>query len=556
MKSRKRKVTAILAALLLVIGLMPLCSGEAHAASSSYVYVSTHIKDSSESFGGGQVMISGSPVYGGHDYFAANGYHCEFSVGQEVVIKAQPAEGYHFVEWQRGNYDSYGYSNFQAESYSTNAEQPLSAMDDNYYFFAIFEADPPTPRAVTFDTRGGSAVGPQTVPDGEKAARPDDPVKGDPGWAYFEGWYYDEALTRPFDFNTPILCDMTLYAGWYYGLSVGTYNKTKGQSDHACGKFGVYNADWDYWENDYAGNCNFTRREGTTTLKAYPNNGYRFAGWYEGKYVGDDDQDMEPVDLNDPATLLCTTPEYSFTLSAYTCVIPVFEEAPVVNFVDIGTVWTDLDPVHEVPFTAEINPNEEGLADFIEIKDEKWTCGESVISKSAPGVAAAGNTYSYSVVINARGDNVFDPDNGFRFVFGGTEYAFETLMVEFSADLKTVHIGRFVPDQTVEKAANPTTVKSRTASVRYSRLKKRTQYLKVGKVLTIKKKQGRLTYKLTGVTKSKFRKYFRVNAKTGKVTVKKGLRKGTYTVKVRITAPETAVYKKLTKNVSFKVKVK
>ena len=33
-------------------------------------------------------------------------------------------------------------------------------------------------------------------------------------------------------------------------------------------------------------------------------------------------------------------------------------------------------------------------------------------------------------------------------------------------------------------------------------------------------------------------------------------RKGTYTVKVRITAPETAVYKKVTKNVSFKVKVK
>ena len=33
-------------------------------------------------------------------------------------------------------------------------------------------------------------------------------------------------------------------------------------------------------------------------------------------------------------------------------------------------------------------------------------------------------------------------------------------------------------------------------------------------------------------------------------------RKGTYTLKVRVTDAGTAVYKKLTKNVSFKVKVK
>lgn len=47
---------------------------------------------------------------------------------------------------------------------------------------------------------------------------------------------------------------------------------------------------------------------------------------------------------------------------------------------------------------------------------------------------------------------------------------------------------------------------------------------------------GRVTYELAGVTKKKFKKYFKVNAKSGRITVKKGLKKGTYKVKVRVTA--------------------
>ena len=48
-----------------------------------------------------------------------------------------------------------------------------------------------------------------------------------------------------------------------------------------------------------------------------------------------------------------------------------------------------------------------------------------------------------------------------------------------------------------------------------------------------------------------------INAKTGKVTVRKGLKKGTYKVKVKVTAAGIK-YKAapLTKAVTFKVKVK
>lgn len=64
---------------------------------------------------------------------------------------------------------------------------------------------------VTFDANGGSAVNAKTVLKGATVNRPADPVKED---FFFAGWYTDEDLTQPFDFSTPIMDNMTLYAGW------------------------------------------------------------------------------------------------------------------------------------------------------------------------------------------------------------------------------------------------------------------------------------------------------------------------------------------------------
>ena len=59
------------------------------------------------------------------------------------------------------------------------------------------------------------------------------------------------------------------------------------------------------------------------------------------------------------------------------------------------------------------------------------------------------------------------------------------------------------------------------------------------------------------MTKSKFKKYFAVNTKTGKITVKKGLKKGTYKVKVKVKAAGNANYKaSKEKTVTVTVKVK
>ena len=64
------------------------------------------------------------------------------------------------------------------------------------------------------------------------------------------------------------------------------------------------------------------------------------------------------------------------------------------------------------------------------------------------------------------------------------------------------------------------------------------------------------TYKITSVKKKKFKKYFKINAKTGKLTVKKKLKKGKYKVKVKVSAAGTKDYKAATKTVTTTVKVK
>ena len=113
---------------------------------------------------------------------------------------------------------------------------------------------------------------------------------------------------------------------------------------------------------------------------------------------------------------------------------------------------------------------------------------------------------------------------------------------------------------TIDKAANPLKVKGKKVKVKAKKLKKKTQTLKVSKAIKFKKKgQGKLSYKLVSVKKGKknFKNKIRINKKTGKIKVKKGLKKGTYKVIVKVKAKGTANYKASAwKKVTFKVKVK
>lgn len=68
-----------------------------------------------------------------------------------------------------------------------------------------------TNKTVKFDTDGGSSIPNQTIASGSNASAPVAPTKE--GYI-FSGWYTDAEFTKPFDFNSKVSEDITLYAKW------------------------------------------------------------------------------------------------------------------------------------------------------------------------------------------------------------------------------------------------------------------------------------------------------------------------------------------------------
>ncbi|MBQ2384229.1 MAG: InlB B-repeat-containing protein, partial [Oscillospiraceae bacterium] len=64
---------------------------------------------------------------------------------------------------------------------------------------------------VTFESNGGSRIPAQAVAEGSAAVRPGDPIRDG---SVFGDWYADQALTRLYDFASPVTGDLTLYASW------------------------------------------------------------------------------------------------------------------------------------------------------------------------------------------------------------------------------------------------------------------------------------------------------------------------------------------------------
>ena len=100
------------------------------------------------------------------------------------------------------------------------------------------------------------------------------------------------------------------------------------------------------------------------------------------------------------------------------------------------------------------------------------------------------------------------------------------------------------------KKVNPITVKGKTKALKAAKLKKKAAAIARKDVITVSKAQGTVTYK-----KASGNKKITV-AKNGKVTVKKGTKKGTYKIKVKVTAAGNKNFAKKTKTVTFTIKVK
>ena len=105
----------------------------------------------------------------------------------------------------------------------------------------------------------------------------------------------------------------------------------------------------------------------------------------------------------------------------------------------------------------------------------------------------------------------------------------------------------------VLKGTNPLKVKAKKLKAKASKLARKSLKFKVSKAFKVKNAEGRLTFKVVKRDR-KAAKRIKVS-KAGKVTVKKGLGKGSYKVKVRVSAAGNADYKPAKKTVTLKVRV-
>lgn len=107
----------------------------------------------------------------------------------------------------------------------------------------------------------------------------------------------------------------------------------------------------------------------------------------------------------------------------------------------------------------------------------------------------------------------------------------------------------------IGKAANPMTIAKKTVAIKYAKLKAAKQVVAISPA---KKAQGKVTYAITAAVKGSksLKAKFSINKSTGKITVAKGLAKGTYKVTVKAQAAGNANYKAGSKSVVVTVRVK
>jgi len=97
--------------------------------------------------------------------------------------------------------------------------------------------------------------------------------------------------------------------------------------------------------------------------------------------------------------------------------------------------------------------------------------------------------------------------------------------------------------------ANPITVKGKTVEVSYAELKKADVKVSRASAIKVSNAKGTVTYKKVSGSKNL------TISKKGAITVKKGLKTGTYKIKVNVRAGGTKTYKAKTKAAIITIKV-
>ena len=175
----------------------------------------------------------------------------KIGVGDSVVAVASP-EAY-----TDASDNKYYFKGWAKSKTATDPLAQLGVAEEGLTYYAVWTTDPVY--TVSFDVQGKNVeLHSQQIKENKKAVKPEASVDG----YSLEGWYTDAACQNPFDFETPITANVTLYAKWNLVSYDIAYEMNGG-------------------ENSEENLSSYTIESETIVLKdPKAREGYQFDGWY------------------------------------------------------------------------------------------------------------------------------------------------------------------------------------------------------------------------------------------------------------------------------------
>ena len=137
------------------------------------------------------------------------------SNGGTVVEQLRVYEGNRIVEPNdpiKENYDFIGWYSDEALTTEYNFDDPITK---GALLYAKWGNLDPNKFIVAFNTNGGLLISDLLIDDGTTVNEPINPTKD---FYVLIGWYSDSSFTNVYDFENPVVEDITLYAKWEFDI--------------------------------------------------------------------------------------------------------------------------------------------------------------------------------------------------------------------------------------------------------------------------------------------------------------------------------------------------
>ncbi len=336
-------------------------------------------------------------------------------------------------------------------------------------------------RKVVFNSNLGSAIKNAAVLEGEKVARPEDPIRA--GYI-FDGWYSDASCTLLYDFNAEVRDDLTLYAKWVGDLSASTATLS-------------------------------------ATSMTYTGNAFKPA--------------VKTVALSDGSVVDASNYNVTYVSS---------NKTTIVEPKAAGTYYAKVEGINGCTNTQYF---------AFKIAKANLSSSKAVLNKTS--VNFNGKAQKPGVKSVAIGSRVLTKSTDYTVSYSSNKNIGKA---KVTIKGKGNYTGTKTANFTIKAITNPFKVSARS-KILTAYTKKNTTFSPVELyTITNDKSKGQRVYTITGMSKGAkpYKTKLKISSKDGKIVAGKGIKKGTYALKVRVAIKAKGNYKGTLRYVVLKLRVK